>query len=246
MPPTDLTRRAAIAGLAAAATLSPLQAARADDLPGYLIVVGRGTDPAKMGAYARSLPPIYAATDGYYLSIGAKGRGVRFLKAPWDDRSVVLARFSAYANVDRFWWGDAYRASVRLREGAGAFSVWKVRADAPTPHEGPEAGFLITLMSPSDAARTQAWARDYAAAVTAAGGAMMAATTPEALAPLEGDTLFDRVLLASFATRAARDAFLASPAARRLDARRDRAGYAVAVATDGVARATPPPAASRG
>lgn len=239
-----LSRRTALGALAAAALAPGL--AFGDDLPGYLIVVGRGTDTAKMGAYARSLPPIYAQTGGYYLSIGAKGRGVRFLKAPWDDRSVVLARFGRFADVDRFWWGEAYRASVRLREAAGAFSVWKVQADRATPFEGAEAGFAITLFSPSDRPRADAWARDYAAAVAAAGGAMMASAAPEALAPLEGDSLFDRALLAAFPTRAARDAFLASPAARRLDARRDRAGYAFAVATDGVARATPPPAAARG
>jgi uncharacterized protein (DUF1330 family) len=245
MTPTSPTRRAALAGLAAATVLAS-EAAHADEAPGYLIVVGRGTDPAKMGAYARSLPPIYAEIGGYYLSIGARDRGVRFLKAPWDDRSVVLARFATHGDVDRFWWSEAYRTSVRLRDRAGAFSVWKVRADRPTPFQGPEAGFVITLMSPTDKPRTEAWASDYAAAVAAAGGAMMAASTPEALSPLEGDTLFDRVLLAGFATRAARDAFLASPAARRLDARRDRAGYAFVVATDGVARATPPPAAARG
>ena len=240
-----LTRRSTLAGLVLSAAIAP-QLAAADNLPGYLIVVGRGTDAAKMGAYARTLPPIYAQTGGYYLSIGAKGRGVQFLKAPWDNRSVVLARFGSAADVDRFWWSEAYRASVRLRDGAGVFSVWKVRADRPTPFEGADAGFLITLLSPSDPARADAWARDYAAAVTAAGGVMMAASAPEAMSPLEGDTVFDRVLLAGFATRAARDAFLASPAARRLDARRDRAGFALAVATDGVARATPPPAASRG
>jgi uncharacterized protein (DUF1330 family) len=245
MTSSDLTRRAALAGLALSAALAP-GAASADELPGYLIVVGRGADPARMGAYARSLPPIYAATNGYYLSIGGKGRGVRFLKAPWDNRSVVLARFGAYADVDRFWWGEAYRASVRLRDGAGAFSVWKVRADRQTPFEGADAGFLITLMSPEDTARADAWARDYAAAVTAAGGAMMAAPAPEALFALEGDTVFDRIALAGFPTRANRDAFLASPAARRLDARRDRAGYALAVATDGVPRTAPPPAAARG
>ena len=75
--------------------------------PGYLLVVGKTTDRAKIGAYAASLPPIYASLDGYYLAIGASGRGVTWLEGPWTDRSVIFAKFPTRAGGDAFWWGEA-------------------------------------------------------------------------------------------------------------------------------------------
>ena len=75
--------------------------------PGYLLVVGKTTDRAKIGAYAASLPPIYASLNGYYVAIGAPGRGVTWLEGPWTDRSVIFAKFPTRAGADAFWWGEA-------------------------------------------------------------------------------------------------------------------------------------------
>src|SRR5512140_1489192 len=81
--------------------------------PGYLLVIGKGTDREKMGTYARALPPVYAKGGGRYLAIGGPGRGVEWLGGPWRDRSIVLARFDGVPQVLAFWWGEDYRQAAR-------------------------------------------------------------------------------------------------------------------------------------
>lgn len=95
--------------------------------PGYLLVMGTPTDPAAMGRYARTLPPIYAKLGGYYLALGGIGRGITVLEGSFKSQSVVLAKFPRLEGPNEFWWSPEYRSSVEIRRGAGSFNVVKLK-----------------------------------------------------------------------------------------------------------------------
>lgn len=240
-------RRLVISALAATAagTLASPARARGDDQgsgqrPGYLLVMGRSFDPARVRQYGAALPPVYASAGGYYLGIGGQGRGVDWIAGPWRDRSLVLAVFPDRAAVETFWWSPAYRAAVPLRDRAGVFTVSALEGQGPVPHQGAGSAYLVTLMaSGTDARRAEAAAAAYRTAVARSGGTLMTSTDAGAPLPLEGDSAFDRVWIAGWADAAGRSGFLASAAARSARRLREAAGFSVEATLNGIAR---PPA----
>lgn len=210
--------------------------------PAYVLVVGATRDRAKMAAYASTLPPIYATLDAYYLAIGATGRGVTWLEGPWGDRSLVLVRFPCRASVETFWWGEPYRAAIRKRDNAGAFSVVAFDGAGPTPFQGADTGFLIVMTTKGDGARDARAAIALSESIAASGGAMLNSGALQDFTALEGDSVFNRITVAVWATKAARDAYLASAPARRAARLRREAGFSVVAAADGVPRSQPPTA----
>ncbi len=227
-------------------------AGAAEPAPAFLVVVGKGWDREKMGAYARSLPPVYAKWGGRYLAIGGPGRGVAWLAGPAHvrDRSLVLARFDSAATVQSFWWGEDYREAMRNRYAGGAFTVVTLAGDPadPAATAGAEAGYLYEATLVTDEA---AWAEYLAAhgrALAAHGGRLLAPVAAGNFVALEGDPVYDRVLLGWFPTRAQRDAFVAGPAAAELATLRARAGVVLVASADGAqapAAAVTEPGANR-
>lgn len=204
-------------------------------LPGYLVVVGKATDRARIGTYAASLGPIYGTHNGGYLAVGAGGRGVRWLEGPWADRSLVIARFVGRSDIDAFWWGEPYRAAIRLRDRAGVFSVVALDGQGVQAPPAPGSAYLLVMSgapSGTPAAKAALERADAAlrAGVARSGGAIL---TAPGFSALEGDTLFDRVVLASWPSAAARDAWLASREARAARRLREKAGLSVVAAADG-------------
>jgi uncharacterized protein (DUF1330 family) len=245
-----VTRRSLGIGLAFGG-LTMSTALRAQDLPkpGFLLVVGKTTDRARIGNYAASLPPIYAANNAYYLAIGGAGRGVRWLEGPWTDRSIIFAKFPSRAGVDSFWWGEPYRAAIRRRDNAGVFSVVAQEALAPMAFEGSDAGYLIVMTGRRDNSPAQVLASDQAShalinGVTASGGIMLTSNEIGSFTSMEGDTLFDRICVAGWPTKAARDAYVGSRQGRSATRLRGRLGVSAVAAADGVPRAQAPPAAT--
>ncbi len=215
--------------------------------PGYILVVGKTTDRAKIAAYAAALPSIYASLNGYYLAIGGSGRGVNWLEGPWQDRSIIFAKFPNRSDVEAFWWGEAYRQAIKKRDNAGVFSVVALEGSAPLAFEGAGTGFLIVMTAPRDGSieslSTSARAtRLLIDSVTAAGGVLL--TSPEVgqFKALEGDSLFDRIIIAAWPTVAARDAYLASPKAKEASALRRDVGLSLVAAANGVPRSQAPTA----
>jgi uncharacterized protein (DUF1330 family) len=222
---------------------------RSQSLPAYLLVVGKTTDRAKIGAYASALPPIYAENNAHYLAIGAAGRGVTWLEGPWRDRSVILAKFPSADQIDRFWWGDSYRAAIRKRDRAGVFSVVSVQGITALPFEGIGTGYLIIMTAQRDPSAAQSAlaaqaARIFSEGVVASGGIMMTANEAGGFSSLEGDSVFDRYAVAMWPSVGARDAYLASPPARRAAMLRQRLGLSVVAAANGVSQNQTPPAAT--
>jgi uncharacterized protein (DUF1330 family) len=216
--------------------------------PGYLLVVGKTTDRAKIGVYAAALPPIYADNNAYYLAIGGAGRGVTSLEGPWADRSIIFAKFPSRAQIDAFWWGEDYRAAIRKRDNAGVFSVVALESLAPTLLEGPGTGYLIVMTAPKDASPAQVRLSNRAAialrdSVARSGGSLLTSTDAGQFTSMEGDTLFDRFVIAAWPNVAARDAYVSSQAARKIARLRGRLGISVVFSANGVPRAQRPPAA---
>lgn len=217
--------------------------------PGYLLVVGKATDRAKIATYAAELPPIYASLDGYYLAIGAPGRGVTWLEGPWTDRSVIFAKFPTRAGADAFWWGEAYRTAIRKRDNAGVFSVVAIEGTSPTPFEGAGAGFLIVMTGSIGKGADEQGASDRATAslvdgVNRSGGQLINSPGIGQFTSMEGDTVFDRFVVASWPSVAARDAYLASADAAEAKRLRQLAGISAVASANGVPRNQAPTAVS--
>jgi uncharacterized protein (DUF1330 family) len=235
--------------VSAFAQRNPAQDEQAASLPGYLLVVGKTTDRSKIGAYAAALPPIYASHRAYYLSIGAPGRGVSWLEGPWQDRSLIFGKFPNRDEVDRFWWGEAYRTAIRKRDNAGVFSVVALQGTIPVPYEGIGAAYLIIMSAPRDATPHQRTLSAHAAdvlqsGVVASGGRLLTSPEAGAFTSMEGDTPFDRFIIAAWPTLESRDAYLTSRPARQAATARQRLGLSVVVSANGVARTQTPPAAT--
>jgi uncharacterized protein (DUF1330 family) len=227
----------------ATAAASAASAAAPAAGPGYLVVIGKGTDRERMMAYSRALPPVYAKAGGRYLAIGGPGRGVEWLAGPWRDRSLVLARFDGVPQVLAFWWGDDYREAVRLRERAGQFTVVAVpgAADDAARVAPASAVYLVEATVTRDADAYAAYRRAFETLLTAHGGHLLAPGAVGAYTALEGDPLYDRIALAMLPSRAALDAMLADARAAELTALRERAGLSqLAVAAAAAAPAAPP------
>ena len=192
------------------------QAQRQTNAPGYLLVLGRSLDRTKIIAYSATLPPIYAETGGRYIGIGRPGGGVTCVYGLCEGRSAVVARWADQAGIEAFWWGDAYRKAVRLRDGAGVFTVVGLKATSNVaPYDG--GALLISTMSiPTASTSDSAAAQTWIDAAAAAGARLLVPPTATVIVPLEGDALYNRVALLSFESKDKRDAFAASAATKSL------------------------------
>jgi uncharacterized protein (DUF1330 family) len=180
--------------------------------PGYLIVLGRATDRAKIMAYSATLPPIYAATGGRYIGLGRSGAGVTCVYGLCEGRSAVIAHWADHTSVEAFWWGEAYRKAVRLRDGAGAFTVVGLKGSPNiTPYPAPGALLIATVNANANVTSAPA-AQTWLDAAIAANARLLAPFTNAALSPLEGDALYNRIAMLSFESKEKRDAFAASAA----------------------------------
>ena len=191
--------------------------AKTDNLtPGYLLVLGRSTDRAKIIAYSSQLPPIYAATGGRYIGQGRPGGGVTCVYGMCEGRSSVIAQWADAKSIEAFWWGDAYRKVVPMRDGAGVFTVVGIKGAADVQPFTAGALLIATVnanAAGSNLTATQTW---LAAASADSGARLLAPFTSAAVIPLEGDALYNRVALLSFESKEKRDTFAVSESTQAL------------------------------
>jgi Domain of unknown function (DUF1330) len=169
-------------------------------------------------------------------------RGVTWLEGPWQDRSVILATFPTRAQVDAFWWSEAYRQAIRKRDNAGVFSVIAFEGRSQLSTNAPMGSFLIVMTARRDASASQTHLSSQAAlsleqGVTASGGVLVTAQDSTKFTPMEGDSVFDRITVAAWETTAARDAYLASRQARVTSQLRARLGLSAVATANGLPRA---------
>ena len=175
--------------------------------PGYLIVLGRSIDRPKLIAYSSTLPPIYAESGGRYIGIGRPGGGVTCVYGLCEGRSAVIATWADQRGIEAFWWGERYRKAVPLRDKAGVFTVVGLKGNAGVAAFDAGALLIATAGGNTEVVGAQAWL-DEAARV---GARLLSPFNSAALLLLEGDALYNRVALLSFASKDKRDAFASSP-----------------------------------
>ncbi|MFM7461808.1 MAG: DUF1330 domain-containing protein [Burkholderiales bacterium] len=176
-------------------------------MPGYIIVLGRSFDRNKIIAYSAALPPIYAETGGRYIGQGRPGVGVTCLYGLCEGRSAIVAFWPDQKGIEAFWWGEAYRKAIRLRDGAGVFTVVGVRGTVgAVPYAWPGSLLIATASSATEPAAAATWLD----AASKAGARLLAPFSNASLLALEGDPLYSRVAMLSFETRERRDQFAVS------------------------------------
>ena len=113
---------------AAPGSVAPEPAARTDAIGAYMIVQGKGYDPAALGPYAASLPPIYAKYGGRYVAFETKPD---IAEGSNDAQAIILSAWPSAEAARAFWDSPEYREAIKLREGIGTFDVAIVRALPP-------------------------------------------------------------------------------------------------------------------
>jgi uncharacterized protein (DUF1330 family) len=205
--------------------------------PGYLLVMGTPTDPAAMGRYARTLPPIYAKLGGYYLALGGIGRGITVLEGSFKSQSVVLAKFPRLEGPNEFWWSPEYRSSVEIRRGAGSFNVVKLKGmpgDLDKPAGKP--AYLLSIGDIKDREKLKPYADAARPLVRAAGATFVAVGSRKDIELLEGEFGNLDVTLLRFPSMQALETFYRDPAYQRAIPLRHSAGDYTLLAIDGVAQ----------
>ncbi|MFM8516663.1 MAG: DUF1330 domain-containing protein [Nevskiaceae bacterium] len=204
--------------------------------PAYLLVMGTSTDAAAMGRYARTLPPIYAKLDGYYLALGAVGRGITVLEGSFKAQSLVLAKFPRLEGPNEFWWSPEYRRSVEIRRGAGSFTVVKLKGvpgDLNKPSGKP--AYLLSIGDIKDRDKLKPYADISRPLVRAAGASFVSVGGRKDIELLEGEFGNLDVTLLRFPSMQALETFYRDPAYQRAIPLRQSAGEYTLLAIEGIA-----------
>lgn len=204
--------------------------------PAYLLVMGTSTDAAAMGRYARTLPSIYAKLDGYYLALGAVGRGITVLEGSFKAQSLVLAKFPRLEGPNEFWWSPEYRRSVEIRRGAGSFTVVKLKGvpgDLNKPSGKP--AYLLSIGDIKDRDKLKPYADIARPLVRAAGASFVSVGGRKDIELLEGEFGNLDVTLLRFPSMQALETFYRDPAYQRAIPLRQSAGEYTLLAVEGIA-----------
>lgn len=91
----------------------------------YMIVMGKDYNPADLGPYAASLPPIYKKYGGRYVAFTTDYNVVEGMV---DAQAVIISAWPSAQAAQNFWDSPEYREAIKLREGIGTFNVMIVPA----------------------------------------------------------------------------------------------------------------------
>jgi uncharacterized protein (DUF1330 family) len=217
-----------------------LDVARAQDAapeasrPGYLFIVGSVTDREAMALYGRSLPPIYAQHGGRPIADGRVGKKVRVLEGRFPHEAVVLSKFMSLEQPNAFWWSAEYRRSAAMRQGAGSFTVLKLRG-MPGDLDMPDgkAAYLVSIADIRDRDKLKPYSAAAGPLVKAAGGKLISAGGRKDIELLEGEFGNLTVNVLQFPSIEALRRFYEDPAYQKLIAIRQSAGDYVLLEVEG-------------
>ena len=117
-----------LALLLGACATAPAPAAEPQAVGAYMVIEGRDYDPAALGPYAASLPPIYAKYGGRYVAFETKPD---IAEGSNDAQAIILSAWPSAEAARAFWDSPEYREAIKLRDGIGTFDVAIVRALPP-------------------------------------------------------------------------------------------------------------------
>jgi len=105
---------------AADAPTEPTPVVETAPIGAYMVVRGRGYEPADLGPYAASLAPIYAKYGGRYVAFETD---IDVAEGGSADQAMIISAWPSKAAARAFWDGPEYREAIKLREGVGTFDV---------------------------------------------------------------------------------------------------------------------------
>ena len=120
-----MTRLLPFALLLGACATAPAPAAEPQAVGAYMVIEGRDYDPAALGPYAASLPPIYAKYGGRYVAFETEPD---IAEGSNDAQAIILSAWPSAEAARAFWDSPEYREAIKLRDGIGTFDVAIVRA----------------------------------------------------------------------------------------------------------------------
>ena len=120
-----MRRPVPLALLLSACATAPAVEPMTETVGAYMFIEGRDYDPAALGPYAASLPPIYAKYGGRYVAFETRPD---VAEGSNDAQAVIISAWPSAQAARAFWDGPEYREAIRLREGIGTFDVVIVRA----------------------------------------------------------------------------------------------------------------------
>lgn len=99
---------------------------------GYMIVIGNGVDPARMGEYARAAVPLLLRYQGRLLFTTEEGQ-TEVLEAGPFPGSIRVFEFPSLHSARDFYYSDEYQAAIPLRAGNGKIDVLLADGFVPDP-----------------------------------------------------------------------------------------------------------------
>lgn len=131
--PTTLKARVCIAATVALSFVAVASTHdKAVEKPGYMIVIGEGVDPAKMGAYAQAAVPLLLKAGGELMFVTDEGKTEVIEGAPFPG-SIRVLRFPSIEAARDFYYSDEYQAAIPLRAGNGKLQVMLADGWIPDP-----------------------------------------------------------------------------------------------------------------
>ncbi|MDX2221264.1 MAG: DUF1330 domain-containing protein [Rhodospirillaceae bacterium] len=100
--------------------------------PGYMVVIGVGVDPSRMGAYAAAAVPLLLKYRGRLLFATDEGRTEVLEGGPFPG-SVRVFEFPSLQSARDFYYSAEYQAAIPLRAGNGKLDVIVSDAFVPDP-----------------------------------------------------------------------------------------------------------------
>ncbi len=100
--------------------------------PGYMVVIGNGVDPAKMGPYAQAAVPLLLQYQGKLLFATEEGKTDVIEGGPFPG-SIRVFEFPSLQSARDFYHSDEYQKAIPLRLGNGKIDVILSDAFVPDP-----------------------------------------------------------------------------------------------------------------
>lgn len=110
----------------------PAAAPQAASKPGYMVVIGNGVDPKRMGAYASAAVPLLLKYQGKLLFATEEGQTEVLEGGPFPG-SVRVFEFPSLQSAKDFYFSKEYQAAIPLRAGNGKIDVIVSDAFVPDP-----------------------------------------------------------------------------------------------------------------
>jgi uncharacterized protein (DUF1330 family) len=99
---------------------------------GYMIVIGNGVAPARMGEYARAAVPLLLQYQGRLLFTTEEGQTEVIEGGPFPG-SIRVFEFPTLQSARDFYYSAEYQAAIPLRAGNGKIDVLLADGFVPDP-----------------------------------------------------------------------------------------------------------------